>query len=134
MECMSRDERMHLQGERLVRTVRHEYENVPMYRQRMDEKGVKPEDIRSVEDLKLLPFMEKTDLRDQWPFGLLAVPQKDIVRIQGSSGTTGHPIISGYTRNDVEGIARMIQETLHLVPPSGEHDEFGKDKKGNDGN
>ena len=65
MECMSRDERLQLQSERLVKTVRHEYDNVPMYRARMDEKGVRPEDIRSIEDLKYLPFMEKTDLRDQ---------------------------------------------------------------------
>ena len=84
MECMSRDERMQLQSERLIKTVRHEYDNVQMYRQRMDEKGIKPEDIRSIEDLKYLPFMEKTDLRDQWPFGLLAVPKKDIVRIHAS--------------------------------------------------
>ena len=112
MECMSRDERMHLQSERLVKTVRHEYDNVPMYRARMDEKGVKPEDIHSVEDLKYLPFMEKTDLRDQWPFGLLAVPKRDIVRVQGSSGTTGHPIISGYTANDVEVWAEMMARTL----------------------
>ena len=93
MECMSRDERMQLQSERLVKTVRHEYDNVPMYRARMDAKGVKPEDIRGIEDLKYLPFMEKTDLRDEFPFGLLAVPKRDIVRIQGSSGTTGHPIV-----------------------------------------
>ena len=91
MECMSRDERMKLQGERLVKTVRHEYDNVPMYRERMDAAGVKPEDIRSIEDLKYLPFMEKTDLRDQYPYGLFAAPRQEIVRIQGSSGTTGKP-------------------------------------------
>ena len=112
MECMSRDERMHLQGERLAKTVRLEYDNVPMYRERMDAAGVKPEDIRSVEDLKYLPFMEKTDLRDQWPFGLFAAPKKDIVRIQGSSGTTGHPIVSGYTRNDIDVWTEMMARTL----------------------
>ena len=112
MECMSRDERLQLQSERLVKTVRHEYDNVPMYRARMDEKGVRPEDIRSIEDLKYLPFMEKTDLRDQWPFGLLAVPKREIVRVHGSSGTTGHPIISGYTKNDLEVWSEMMARTL----------------------
>ena len=112
MECMSRDERMQLQSERLVKTVRHEYDNVPMYRARMDAKGVKPEDIRGIEDLKYLPFMEKTDLRDEFPFGLLAVPKRDIVRIQGSSGTTGHPIVSGYTRNDVDVWSEVMARTL----------------------
>ena len=112
MECISRDELMHLQGERLKATVRREYDNVPMYRARMDAAGVKPEDIRGLEDLKYLPFMEKTDLRDYYPFELLAVPKHDIVRIQGSSGTTGKPIVSGYTRNDVDVWTEMMARTL----------------------
>lgn len=112
MECISRDELMHLQGERLKATVRREYDNVPMYRARMDAAGVKPEDIRGIEDLKYLPFMEKTDLRDYYPFDLLAVPKHDIVRIQGSSGTTGKPIVSGYTRNDVDVWTEMMARTL----------------------
>ena len=112
MECMSRDERLQLQGERLRALVKYEYENVKVYRERMDAKGVCPEDIRTVEDIQLLPFMEKTDLRDQWPYGLFAAPMKDIVRIQGSSGTTGHPIISGYTRNDLEVWSEMMARTL----------------------
>ncbi|MCQ2436990.1 MAG: phenylacetate--CoA ligase [Clostridia bacterium] len=112
MECMSRDERAALQGERLVRTVRHEYENVPMYRERMKAKGVTPDDIRTIEDIVKLPFMEKTDLRDQWPYGLFAVPKREIVRVQGSSGTTGHPIISGYTRDDVDAWSEMMARTL----------------------
>lgn len=112
MECMSRDERMHLQGERLVRVVRHEYDNVPLYRERMDAAGVKPEDIRSIEDLQYLPFTEKTDLRDAFPYGLLAVPTREIVRIQGSSGTTGKPIVSGYTRSDVDVWSEMMARTL----------------------
>ena len=102
MEAMSRDERYALQSERLRRVVRHEYDNVAVYRARMDAKGIRPEDVRSLEDLKYLPFMEKTDLRDQFPYGLLAVPLHDIVRIQGSSGTTGKPIVSGYTQGDVD--------------------------------
>ena len=112
MECMSRDERAQLQGQRLRKTVEHVYKNVPMYRKRMDEQGVKPEDIRTVEDLQLLPFTEKTDLRDEFPFGLLAVPKDQIVRIQGSSGTTGKPIVSGYTENDVEVWTEMVARAL----------------------
>lgn len=112
MECMSRDERMQLQSKRLVEVVRHEYDNVKVYRERMDAAGVKPEDIRSIEDLKYLPFMEKTDLRDEFPFGLLAVPTSEIVRIQGSSGTTGKPIVSGYTREDVDIWSEMMARTL----------------------
>ena len=112
MECMSRDERLHLQGERLRALVKYEYENVKVYRERMDLKGVRPEDIRTVEDIQLLPFMEKTDLRDQWPYGLFAAPMKDVVRVHGSSGTTGHPIVSGYTRNDLEVWSEMMARTL----------------------
>ena len=112
MECMSRDERMVLQGQRLRETVKREYENVPLYRARMDEKGIKPEDIRSIEDLKLLPFMEKTDLRDEFPFGLLAAPKREIIRIHGSSGTTGKPIVSGYTQNDVDVWTEMVARAI----------------------
>ncbi|MBQ3269976.1 MAG: phenylacetate--CoA ligase [Clostridia bacterium] len=112
MECISRDELHALQGERLVRTVKLEYENVPVYRARMDAAGVKPEDIRGLDDLKYLPFMEKTDLRDYYPFGLLASPQSEIVRIHGSSGTTGKPIVSGYTQNDVDVWSEMMARTL----------------------
>ena len=112
IECISRDELHKIQGERLAATVKLEYENVPVYRERMDAAGVKPEDIRSLEDLKYLPFMEKTDLRDYYPFGLLASPKKDIVRIHGSSGTTGKPIVSGYTQNDVDVWSEMMARTL----------------------
>ncbi len=82
---------------RLKETVALEYEKVPAYRKRMDEAGVKPEDINSIEDIVKLPFMQKTDLRDNFPYGLFAADIKDMVRIQGSSGTTGKPIVSGYT-------------------------------------
>lgn len=112
MECMSRDERAALQGKRLRKTVELTYANVPLYRRRMDEKGVKPADIRTVEDLQLLPFTEKTDLRDEFPFGLLAAPRDQIVRIQGSSGTTGKPIVAGYTENDVEVWTEMVARAL----------------------
>ena len=112
MECMSRDERHALQGERLRKVVKHVYDNVEVYRQRMDAKGVKPEDIRSVDDIVLLPFTEKTDLRDYFPYGLFAVPNSEIVRIQGSSGTTGKPIVSGYTQHDVDVWTEMMARTL----------------------
>lgn len=112
MECMSRDERIALQNERLRQVVRHEYDNVKLYRERMDAKGVKPEDIRTIEDMRYLPFTEKTDLRDEFPYGLLAVPKSEIVRIHGSSGTTGKPIVSGYTREDVDIWSELMARTL----------------------
>ena len=112
MECISRDELTALQSERLRATVRLEYDNVPVYRERMKAAGITPEDIRTVEDLKYLPFTEKTDLRDQFPFGLLAAPKSEIVRIQGSSGTIGKPIVSGYTQNDVEVWTEMVARAL----------------------
>lgn len=112
LECMERAERRKLQNERLRETVKLEYERVPLYRARMEEKGVKPEDIQTLDDLRKLPFMEKTDLRDEFPFGLLAADKKDIVRIQGSSGTTGKPIVSGYTQNDVEVWTEMVARAI----------------------
>ena len=111
-ECMDRTELKKLQGERLAATVKHEYENVPLYRARMDEAGVKPEDIKTVEDVRLLPFMEKTDLRDNFPYGLLAVDKKDIVRMHGSSGTTGKPIVVGYTEGDLENWTEMMARAM----------------------
>ena len=112
VECMDRSELKKIQDKRLKETVLHVYNNVPLYRKRMDEKGVKPEDIRGVEDLHLLPFTNKTDLRDEFPYGLLAVPTEEIVRIQGSSGTTGKPIVSGYTENDVDVWTEMVARSL----------------------
>ena len=90
-----------LQSERLVKQVKHVYDNVPLYRQRMDEKGLKPENIHGIEDLHLLPFTSKQDLRDTYPYGMFAVPMKDVVRLHASSGTTGKQIVVGYTRNDL---------------------------------
>ena len=112
MECMDFDERKKLQGERLRATVELEYNNVPAYRKRMDEAGVKPEDINGIEDIVKLPFTQKTDLRDNFPYGLFAADHKDIVRIQGSSGTTGKPIVSGYTENDIKVWTEMVARAL----------------------
>ena len=111
-ECMSRDEISAIQSERLRATVKREYENVKVYRDRMDAKGIKPEDIKTVEDIKYLPFTEKTDLRDNFPFGLFAVPKSEIIRIQGSSGTTGKPIVAGYTANDIEVWTEIVARSL----------------------
>ena len=112
MECMDFDERKKLQGERLRATVELEYNNVPAYRKRMDEAGVKPEDINGIEDIVKLPFTQKTDLRDNFPYGLFAADLKDIVRIQGSSGTTGKQIVSGYTENDIKVWTEMVARAL----------------------
>ncbi|MBE6464845.1 MAG: phenylacetate--CoA ligase [Eggerthellaceae bacterium] len=112
LECMSRDERRALQTERLKETVRWEYDHVALYRERMDEAGVSPEDIKTFDDITKLPFTEKEDLRKEFPFGLLAVPREEIVRIQGSSGTTGHPIVVGYTEGDVDVWSEMVARAM----------------------
>ena len=95
-----------LQLAKLQKLVAYEYERVKLFRTRCDEKGVKPRDIVTLNDIRLLPFMKKTDLRDEFPFGLFASPKEEIVRIQGSSGTTGKPIVTGYTQNDIRVIDR----------------------------
>ena len=102
IECMDRAALEKLQSERLVWQVKRMYENVELFRKRMDEKGLKPSDIHGIEDLSKLPFSYKQDLRDYYPYGLFAVPLKDIVRVHASSGTTGKQIVVGYTRNDLE--------------------------------
>ncbi len=102
IECAPVEEIKALQDERLVKQVKHVYENVPYYRDLMDKKGVKPEDIKSTADLHKLPFITKADLRDAYPYGLLAKPLEDCVRIQSTSGTTGRRVVAFYTQNDVD--------------------------------
>lgn len=102
IECAPREKILELQSERLVKQVKHVYDNVPYYRKKMDEKGMKPEDIRSVEDLHKLPFLTKDDLREAYPYGLVAVPLKDCVRIQSTSGTTGRRVVAFYTQHDLD--------------------------------
>ncbi|MGM9649366.1 MAG: phenylacetate--CoA ligase family protein [Butyricicoccaceae bacterium] len=102
IETMPREEMKKLQSERLVKQVKHVYENVKFYRDKMDAAGIKPEDIHGIEDLHKLPFIEKDDLRDQYPYGLLAVPLEDCVRIQSTSGTTGRRVVAFYTQHDVD--------------------------------
>lgn len=102
IETASRETLLALQSERLAETVRRVYERVPHYRSRMEERGVRPEDIRSVDDLAKLPFTYKQDLRDTYPYGMFAVPLGDVVRIHASSGTTGKQIVVGYTQKDLD--------------------------------
>lgn len=102
IECASQEQIRAWQDERLVQQVRHVYNNVEMYRQRMDEMGVKPEDIKGREDLHKLPFITKDDLRDQYPYGLLAKPLSECVRIQSTSGTTGRRVVAFYTQHDID--------------------------------
>ena len=101
-ETLSRNEMQALQLARLKETVARVYEKVPYYRAKMDEKGVKPQDIKTLEDLAKLPFTTKQDMRDTYPFGLFAVEQEELVRIHASSGTTGKPTVVGYTRGDLD--------------------------------
>ncbi|MBQ5451460.1 MAG: phenylacetate--CoA ligase [Bacteroidales bacterium] len=111
-ECMDREQLRALQSERLIKTVRTCYEKSPFYRKKMDETGVKPDDIKSIDDIHKLPFTTKIDLRDEYPFGLQVVPQSEVVRIHASSGTTGKPVVATYTKNDLdvwsEGVARVM--------------------------
>ena len=102
IECMPYEDMKKLQSERLVAQVKHVYENVEYYRNLMDEKGVKPEDIQSVDDLHKLPFLSKADLRDAYPYGLLAKPLNECVRIHSTSGTTGKRVVAFYTQNDID--------------------------------
>ena len=125
IECASRDYLRALQSARLIKMVKNAYENVPFYKQKLDEIGLKPEDIHSIDDITKLPFTVKTDLRDNYPFGLFACKKDELVRIHASSGTTGKPTVVGYTKADIdvwsEGAARAIcaaggtkDDTIHV--------------------
>lgn len=102
IECASQEQIRAWQDERLAKQVKHVYDNVKMYRDRMDEMGLKPEDIKGRDDLHKLPFTTKDDLRDQYPYGLLAMPLEDCVRIQSTSGTTGRRVVAFYTQHDID--------------------------------
>src|SRR5665647_415781 len=114
IECMGRDAMRALQSERLIKLVQQVYDNVAFYRRRMDEMGVKPSDIQSIDDIVKLPFTYKTDLRDNYPFGLFAVPMKEIVRVHASSGTTGKPTTVGYTKKDIENWGEVVARCLAM--------------------
>lgn len=111
-ECMPREEMNRVQADRLANTVKRVYHNVPFYRDKMQKAGIEPGDIKSVEDLKRLPFTYKQDLRDNYPYGLFAVPLSEIVRIHASSGTTGKQTVVGYTRRDIDTWAEVMARTL----------------------
>ena len=112
MECMPREQMRKLQSERLIKIVKYCYERVPFYKKKMDRLGLAPEDIKSIDDIVKLPFTTKTDLRDEYPFGLQAVPMSEVRRIHASSGTTGKPVVATYTEHDLdvwsEGVARVM--------------------------
>lgn len=114
-ECMSRDELSRLQTERLIHTVKRVYHNVPHYRDKMQKAGIEPSDIKTLDDLKKLPFTYKQDLRDNYPYGMFAVPLSEIVRIHASSGTTGKQTVVGYTRRDLDTWAEVTARTLACV-------------------
>ena len=111
-ESMPLDKLRALQSERLIDTVKRVYENIPAYKKKFDEAGIKPEDIKSIDDLHKLPFTYKQDLRDNYPYGLFAVPMEDIVRIHASSGTTGKQTVVGYTRNDLKIWGEVMARTI----------------------
>ncbi len=114
-ECMGRDEMTQVQSERLVEMVERIYHNVAFYRRKMQDLGLEPADIKGIEDLKKLPFTTKQDLRDNYPYGLFAVPISEIVRIHASSGTTGQPTVVGYTRKDIGIWSEVVARTLRCA-------------------
>lgn len=111
-ECMPRDELKALQFFRLKKQIRRVYEYVEPYRKKMDEAGIKPEDIKSLEDVRYLPFTTKDDFRENYPYGLFAVPMEEIVRIHSSSGTTGKPTVVGYTKRDLDTWSSLTARVL----------------------
>ena len=102
IETASREEILRIQNEKIVKQVKYVYDNVPYYRDLMDQKGVKPEDIQSVDDIKKLPFLSKDDLREAYPYGLLGTDLRKCVRIQSTSGATGKRVVAFYTQKDVD--------------------------------
>jgi len=115
MECAPREEMDAIQTERLIQTVKRIYHNIPAYRSKMQEKGLVPGDIKSIRDITKLPFTNKSDLRDNYPFGMFTVPMSEIVRIHASSGTTGKPTVVGYTRNDLQMWAEVVTRSLGMA-------------------
>lgn len=111
-ESMDREEMHRLQGKRLRSTVDRVYHNVPFYRNKMQELGLEPGDIKKLEDIKFLPFTSKQDLRDNYPYGMLAVPNSQIIRLHASSGTTGKPTVVGYTRKDIDMFSENVARSL----------------------
>ena len=115
IERASEDELRALQLQRLRRSVRHAYGNVPLYRDKCERAGVHPHDLRTLADIERFPFMEKDDLRAGYPFGLFAVPREQVVRIHASSGTTGKPTVVGYTRRDIDTWAALVARSIRAA-------------------
>ncbi len=115
IEIASIDEIRATQLERLKWSLRHAYENVSMYKQRFDEAGVRPDDLQQLSDLSKFPFTYKNDLRDNYPFGLFAVPRSELVRLHASSGTTGKPTVVGYTKGDIDNWADLVARSLRAA-------------------
>ncbi len=112
IETASRDELQALQLERLKQTLEHTYKNVPHYQRAWDAAGIQPGDLKSLEDLRLFPLTTKADLRENYPFGMFAVPMDDIVRVHASSGTTGQPTVVGYTKQDIQTWAEVCARSI----------------------
>ena len=115
IETASRDEIEALQLQRLRWTVQHAYDNVPHYRQAFDAKGVHPSDLRELKDIAKFPFTVKKDLRDNYPFGMFAVPREQVARVHASSGTTGKPTVVGYTKNDIDVWANLVARSIRAA-------------------
>jgi phenylacetate-CoA ligase len=115
IETASRDEISALQLERMKWTLKHAYDNVPHYKKKFDEKGVHPDDLKTLADLAKFPFTTKIDLRDNYPFGLFAVPRTKVARVHASSGTTGKPIVVGYTLKDIDNWANLVARSIRAA-------------------
>ena len=111
-ECMPQSELKALQIERLRETVSRVFYDAPFYRRAFQERGMGPDDVKSLDDLSRLPFTTKNDLRDNYPYGLFTVPLSEVVRVHASSGTTGKPVVGGYTRHDLEVWAEVMARSL----------------------
>lgn len=119
-ECMSREKMREVQSQRLCDTVDRVYHNVPFYRKKMQELGLEPGDIKGIDDITKLPFTTKQDLRDNYPFGLFAIPKSEVVRVHASSGTTGKPTVVGYSRRDISTFAEVVARSLYCAGASRE--------------
>ena len=115
METASVDALRQHQLERLRWSLKHAYDNVPLYRQRFAESGAHPDDLKCLEDLAKFPFTGKNDLRDNYPYGMFAVPQEEVVRLHASSGTTGKPTVVGYTQNDIDTWANVVARSIRAA-------------------
>ena len=115
IEKASRDELVALQTERLKWSLQHAYDNVPHYRRKFDEAGVRPGDLKTLADLAKFPFTTKQDLRENYPFGMFAVPREEVVRVHASSGTTGKPTVVGYTQNDIDMWATLMARSIRAA-------------------